>query len=741
MMGVPQQILTVASPQSKMVRQHLSTNVSLDLAASVAGQASAATGSMELEHTSVSHSPVVQGQSLVQFANNKQGLAPNALPLPSVPQQVSSTQQSQQIVRQVPQQMASMQQQSPQQIPQQVVSIQQPPQQLVSMQQPLPQQVSQQVASMQQHRPPQHPTSMQQQPQLVASVQQHLPQQISQLVASMQQLPSQQIPQQMMAMQQLPQQVPQQVASVKKPQQVMSVQQLQQVAVMQQFQQVPQQLGSVHQSPQVSQRVSTLQQPQQVVSMHQISAIAQLPQCQHYPGMPRDTFMQPSLVQQEQQAIQIHHSTDQHPSVTQQMLYHVPHQQQKQEQFVLHTSSTEQLTAATYQDMEKQPQVELSGSATEQVAYPMQTQYQLQAQEQVMYSVQGSYQLQTSEQPQQVQPTNQLQAPEQIACQRHVAYTVKGLDQPSCSNQLAFTISRVYPGRPLDLPTYPVQPFFQGQSAYVTQPPSPYLAQCPEIQQARLAVQVKDQPSFALRSTEQRACTMQDGSAGCMEQQICLVQPVEVHAYPEQQQPELLTYLIQKDSGIGHQQLHPPPPPAAQRIAERQQLGMQAPFLSSHPSYIPQMQPRLPYQNISQQPLSQVQAFSSAHPLKATIPHSLPNILQTASSVPDQPEQAYALQHLSELPGFAHDVCLLQQSQTLQPADNHQPFTPPPVQPIYVQQQPICQASESVIQKQVPSNSSVPVPLNQQASLSEMTQPPQLHIQGQDIPQVCLLLF
>ncbi|CAI5796065.1 serine/threonine-protein kinase WNK3-like isoform X2 [Podarcis lilfordi] len=711
-----------------------------------------------------------------------------------VPQQVGSMQQPQQ----VPQQVAPMQQ--PQQVPQQVGSMQQPqqvPQQVAPMQQtqqvpqqvaPMhqPQQIAQQVAPMQQpQQVPQQVGSMQQPqqvPQQVAPMQQpqqvpqqvapmHQPQQIAQQVAPMQQpqqvpqqamsmqqpqhvpqqatsMQSQHVPQQLVAMQQ-PQQVPQQVAPVQQPQQVpsmqqpqqmASIQQLQQAAVMQQSQHIPPQVGSIQQSPQIPQQVGSIQQSQQVVPVHQVSAVPQpiqLPQCPQYPTLPLDASAQPSLVQQEQQAIQMHQSTDQHPCVRQQMLYHLPLQQQKQEQFLFQGSSTEQLAAVTQQVVEKPQQAELSGSTPEQVAYPIQ--YHLQAPEQLIYQTQPPHHLPASEQlTPQVQPTNQLQAPEQAPCQMRVAYTMQGSDQPPCTEQLVYAVPGVYPGQPLDQPTYPMQSFYQGQAAFVNQP-APYLIPPPEIQQAHLAVQVADQRSFAMRSPEKSLYTVQDSGTGCMEQQVCLGQPVEAHAYPsEQLQPEQSTYLIQQDSGMGHQQLQPPQ--AGHKFAEGQQPGSQAPFVPSQPSFIPQMQPQAPYQEFNQHAIPQ--------PLNATVPQSAPNAPQTVSSMPEQSEPAYARQQPPELPGHLHGPSLLQQPPAFQPADNNQPFTASSVQSAYVQQQqlPMCQGSvlpaEPVVQKQVPSTSSgaASAALNQQASLSAGTQPHQEHVQGQDISQASILV-
>ncbi|XP_077777770.1 serine/threonine-protein kinase WNK3 isoform X6 [Podarcis muralis] len=701
-----------------------------------------------------------------------------------VPQQVAPMQQTQQVApmqqtQQVPQQVAPMQQ--PQQVPQQVASMQQTqqvPQQVAPMQQtqqvaPMQQtqQVPQQVASMQQTQQVPQQVAPMQQTQQVAPMQQ--PQQFSQQVASMQQpqqvpqqamsmqqpqhvpqqatsMQSQHVPQQLVAMQQ-PQQVPQQVApmqqpqqvpSMQQPQQMASIQQLQQAAVMQQSQHIPPQVGSIQQSPQIPQQVGSIQQSQQVVPVHQVSAMPQpiqLPQCPQYPTLPLDASAQPSLVQQEQQAIQMHQSTDQHPCVRQQMLYHLPLQQQKQEQFLFQGSSTEQLAAVTQQVVEKPQQAELSGSTPEQVAYPIQ--YHLQAPEQLIYQTQPPHQLPASEQlTPQVQPNNQLQAPEQAPCQMRVAYTMQGSDQPPCTEQLVYAVPGVYPGQPLDQPTYPMQPFYQGQAAFVTQP-APYLIPPPEIQQAHLAVQVADQRSFAMRSPEKSLYTVQDSGTGCMEQQVCLGQPVEAHAYPsEQLQPEPSTYLIQQDSGIGHQQLQPPQ--AGHKFAEGQQPGSQAPFVPSQPSFIPQMQPQAPYQEFNQHAIPQ--------PLNATVPQSAPNAPQTVSSMPEQSEPAHARQQPPELPGHLHGPSLLQQPPAFQPADNNQPFTASSVQSAYVQQQqqqlPMCQGSmlpaEPVVQKQFPSTNSgaAAAALNQQASLSAGTQPHQEHVQGQDISQASILV-
>ncbi|XP_077777769.1 serine/threonine-protein kinase WNK3 isoform X5 [Podarcis muralis] len=695
--------------------------------------------------------PMQQTQQVAPMQQTQQvpqQVAPMQQPQ-QVPQQVAPMQQTQQVApmqqpQQVPQQVASMQQ--TQQVPQQVAPMQQT-QQVAPMQQT--QQVPQQVASMQQtQQVPQQVASMQQPqqvPQQAMSMQQ--PQHVPQQATSMQ---SQHVPQQLVAMQQ-PQQVPQQVApmqqpqqvpSMQQPQQMASIQQLQQAAVMQQSQHIPPQVGSIQQSPQIPQQVGSIQQSQQVVPVHQVSAMPQpiqLPQCPQYPTLPLDASAQPSLVQQEQQAIQMHQSTDQHPCVRQQMLYHLPLQQQKQEQFLFQGSSTEQLAAVTQQVVEKPQQAELSGSTPEQVAYPIQ--YHLQAPEQLIYQTQPPHQLPASEQlTPQVQPNNQLQAPEQAPCQMRVAYTMQGSDQPPCTEQLVYAVPGVYPGQPLDQPTYPMQPFYQGQAAFVTQP-APYLIPPPEIQQAHLAVQVADQRSFAMRSPEKSLYTVQDSGTGCMEQQVCLGQPVEAHAYPsEQLQPEPSTYLIQQDSGIGHQQLQPPQ--AGHKFAEGQQPGSQAPFVPSQPSFIPQMQPQAPYQEFNQHAIPQ--------PLNATVPQSAPNAPQTVSSMPEQSEPAHARQQPPELPGHLHGPSLLQQPPAFQPADNNQPFTASSVQSAYVQQQqqqlPMCQGSmlpaEPVVQKQFPSTNSgaAAAALNQQASLSAGTQPHQEHVQGQDISQASILV-
>ncbi|XP_060125223.1 serine/threonine-protein kinase WNK3 [Zootoca vivipara] len=731
MQQVPQQVATMQQPQ-QIAQQVATMQQPQQLPQQVAPM-------QQSQQVPQQVAPMQQPQQVPQQVASMQQpqQVPQQVTMQQVPQQVAPMQQPQQIAQQVapmqqPQQVAPMQQ--PQQVPQQV-TMQQVPQQVVSMQQP--QQVPQQV-------------TMQQVPQQVAPMQQ--PQQIAQQVAPMQQPQQvpQHVPQQLVAMQQ-PQQVPQQMApmqqqqvpSMQQPQQAASIQQLQQAAAIQQSQHIPPQVGSIQQSPQIPQQVGSIQQSQQVVPVHQVSAVPQpiaLPQCPQYPTLPLDASAQPSLVQQEQQTIQMHQSTDQHPCVRQQMLYHLPLQQQKQEQFLFQGSCSEQLAAVAQQVVEKPQQAELAGSTPEQVAYPIQ--YHLQAPEQLIYHTQPPNQLPASEQlTPQVQPTNQLQAPEQAACQMHVAYTMQGSDQPPCTEQLVYAVPGVYPGQPLDQPTYPMQSFYQGQAAFVTQP-APYLVPPPEIQQAHLAVQVADQRSFAMRSPEKSLYTLQDSGTGCMEQQVCLGQPVEAHAYPsEQLQPEPSTYLIQQDSSIGHQQLQPP------QFAEGQQPGSQAPFVPSQPSFIPQMQPQASYQEFNQHAVPQ--------PLNATVPQSAPNAPQTVSSMPEQSEPAYARQQPPELPGHLHGPSLLQQPPAFQPVDNNQPFTASSVQSAYVQQQqqqqqqqqlPMCQGSmlpaEPVVQKQVPSKSSggAAAALNQQASLSAGTQPHQEHIQGQDISQASVLV-
>lgn len=721
-MGVPQQILTVTSPQvipaPQIVNQHLQAHMQVDSPARARSQASATAEPLELEPASAKFVPacqpsVVQGQASVHFVNNTQIFPQNLLnssALQTVPQGIASIQQTQQALHQV------SSTQKPQQLPQQVASTQPFAQPVASVQQP--QQVPQPAMSTQQ--------VSQQFPQQVTSAQQ-----FSSQVASTQQVGSmQQVPQQVVSMKQ-PQQVLQQVAAIPQlqhvpqqqmPQQMASVKQFQQAQAMQQCPQVPQQTGSIQQSSQIPHQVSSFQQPQQVVSVHQIAAMPQqMAPMQQYPGMLLDTSVQPPLAQQEQKPIQMHQSTDQHPCVMQQMLYQLPLQQQKQEQFAFPVSSTEQLPGASQQDMEQQ--AELSGSTPEQMAYPMQTQYQLQAQEQLMYPTQSPCHLQASEK-QTLQPANQQQAPEHVVHQMHAA---QGPEQPPGSEQLMYVVPGTYPGQPLDQSTYPMQSFYQGQTAYITQPP-PHLVQPPEAQQTHLTIQVTDQPSFAMHSPEQPAYIMQDGGTACTEQ-ICLAQSLEIHSYSsEQHLPEPSTYLIQQDSGIGHQPLQPPY--MVHRIAEGQQPGLQAPFVPVQPSLTPQMQPQLPYQEFSQHPFPQLQASGSAQPLKTTISQSVPNPLQTVSSVPEQPEQADTNQLASELLGLLKSSSLL---QALQPSDNNSL----PVQPTYSQQQPVGQIPElsaELVAQEVPSESSVTAPLNQQPSVSAVTHPQ--HVQEQDIPQV-----
>ncbi|XP_048347001.1 serine/threonine-protein kinase WNK3 isoform X5 [Sphaerodactylus townsendi] len=664
-----------------------------------------------------------------------------------VPQQVASSQQQQQIPQQVgslqqpqqvPQQVASLPQ--PQHVPQQVGSLQQPqqvapfqqphqvPQQVGSLQQP--QQVPQQVAPLQQpHQVPQQVAPFQQPhqvPQQVGSLQQ--PQQVPQQVAPLQQ--PQQVPQQVGSLQQ-PQQVPQQVASMQVPQQVASIQQLHQMAVMQQSVQVAQQVSSLQP---VSQQMESIQHPQQAASAHQISAMppsqqmASMQLCQPYQGLPVDSLAQASLAQLEQQAVPVHPSTDQHSCAMQHMLYHLPLQQQKQEQFVLHATSTEQLPPAIQQDVEKQQQAERLGSVSEQVAHPMQSQLHLQGQEPLMYPVQPSHQLQPSEQPMhQAQPKNQLQGPEHGACLMHVAYSVQGPEQPSCPEPFVYAVTGGYPGQPLDQPTYPTQSFYPGQTAYATQP-TPYHSLPPEN---HLAVQVAEQPGFAVHSPEHLTYSGQDGGISCVEQQVCLGQFTEVHACPaEQQQSELPVFPVQQDpSREGNQQ--PQPPHMASRHVEGPQPGSQVSFPTSQPAFMTHVQPQPPYQEY-QHSAPQLQPSGSAQSLQATVPQSAPNPSQTLSPVPEQPEQAYAMQPPSKLPGFLQGTHLFQQPPAFQPADNTQPFPTPPAQPAYVPHQPTCQApvlpAESVAQQQVIS---VVAPLHLRAPT-----PPQ--VPGQDVPQVSI---
>ncbi|XP_054859257.1 serine/threonine-protein kinase WNK3 [Eublepharis macularius] len=717
-MGVPQQILAVASPQT--MNQHVPANKQRDSAAQAAtAQASAAVGSVELEPLSTSfvpvgHSPALQGKPSVQFINNIQNLAqgpPNASAAQPVPLGVASVQQPQQ----VHQQAASAQQ--PQQVPEQRASAQQ------AAQQGTPAQVPQQVTPTQQvlQQIPLQLASMQSlvstpQPQQVASMQQPL--QVPQPGVPLQ--PPQHVPQQVPSMNKVPvmpqsQQIPQHVASLQQNQQVASIQPLPQVAVLQQPAQVAKPVNSL----QPPQQMASIQQTQQVVSAaHQISTLPQpqqmVPVQQHQPyqEMSVDALVQASLVQPEQQALPVHQPAGQHACAAQQMLYHLPMQQQKQEQFVFHASSTEQLPAAVQQGTEMQPQAECSGSALEQVAHPVQNQYQLQAQDQRIYPVQSPYQLRPSEQPRhQAQPNNQLQASEPVACQVHAAYATQGPEQPPCPEQFVFGVPGAYPGQPLDQPTYPMQPFYPGQAAYITQP-MPYPAQPPEIQRPPSAVHTAEQPSFGAHSPEQPAYRMQDGSTSCMEQQICLAQPIEIHAYSEQQPSELPTYVVQQDPIIGNQQLqltHIVP-----RLAEGQQSGLQAPTPLSQSSFIPHIQPQPPHQEFCQHSAPQLQASGLAQPLKSTAPQSVPSPLQALSPVPEQPEEPYAMQPPSELPAFLHSTPLPPQPQALHPTDDNQPSTRLP-------QQPVCQA-ESVARQQVSSKGSVAAPWNSTVSHSALTQ-------------------
>ncbi|KAM6475737.1 serine/threonine-protein kinase WNK3 isoform 2-T6 [Liasis olivaceus] len=678
-----------------------------------------------------------QAASIQQPQHIPQQVTPVQQPQQS-PQQVASIQQSQHILH-IPQQMTPIQQ--PQHIlhiPQQVTSTQQPPQvpqQAASIQQ------SQQMASVQAQQGPQLVSSVQQPqqvPQQVISIQQpqqghpqvpqqgasipqsqHVPQQVLQQVTSMQVasgLQSQQVANQQIGSLQMSQQIPQQVVPM---QQV-----TQRVASAQQPQLVPQQVAC-GQPP--SQKIASVQ-PQHIMPIHQVSTVSQqmtlMQQVSQCPEISVDTLGPP----QEQQIIQIHHSTNQHPCVVQHMLFHVPLQQQKEEQFVLHANSKDQLPAVSQQDIEKHQQAEFSGSAPEQMAYPIQTQYQLQIQEQIIYPAQSPHKPPASEQlKHQIEPTNQLQGPEQAACQMHVTYSAQGSDQSPCPEPLVYAASGVYSGHSLDQSAY----FYQGQAAYITQPT--YIAQPPEIQQAHLAVRNTDQPSFAVHSPDQSLHLMKDGDTGNMELQICSTQSTEIHEYPsEPHLPEPAIYLSQQDSGMGYQQLHPPH--VAHKIAEGQQSGPQAPFVSSQPSFTPQMQPQPPYQEFSQHPNTQ------SH--KATIPQSALDTLQTVTSVSEQPEQAYAMQQSLEVSGLLNHAPLLQQSQTFQPVDNNQQFIPPPIQPPYIQQQPVCQTSvlsaELIVQKQMPSKSSMAASLNQQAPFTAVTQPNQEYHQGQDIPQVSI---
>ncbi|KAG8129840.1 hypothetical protein E2320_016760, partial [Naja naja] len=716
---------------------------------------------------------IQQPQHIPQQA--PQQVAP--LQQPQVSQQAASTQQLQHIPQQVPQQVTSMQ--HPQHIPQQVASIQQPhhiPQQVTPIQQQ--QLISQQVIPMQQpQQSPQQVASIQQ-PQHILHIPQHMtpvqqPQQVPQQATTMQQ--SQQMAtiqaQQVSSIQQ-PQQVPQQMISIQQPQQG-HPQVPQQVASMTQSQhapqQVPQQGTSMQMAPGLqskqvaSQQIASLQIPQQVASMqqvtqhgassqqpqlvpqqvacgqptsqsqhtvplHQVSAVPQQVTLMQQVSQCQEISLDTLGPQQEQQMTQIHHSTNQHPCVMQHMLFHVPPQQQKEEQFVLPSNSKDQLPAVSQQDMEKHQQSEFSGSTSEKMAYPIQTQYQLQIQEQMIYPAQSPHNPPVSEQLQhQLDPTNQLQSPEQAACQMHVTYAAQGSNQTPCPEPLVYAASGVYSGHSLDQSAY----VYQGQAAYITQPT--YMAQPPEIQQAHLAVLNTDQPSFAVHSPDQSLHLLKDGDAGNMELQICSTQSTKTHAYPsEPHLPEPTIYLTQQDSGMSHQQLHPPH--VAHKIVEGQQSGPQAPFASSQPSFTPQMQPQPPYQEFSQQPITQ--------PHKATIPQSALDTLQTVTSVSEQPEQAYTMQQSLDVPGLLNHAPLLQQSQTFQPIDNNQQFIPPPLQPAYIQQQPVCQNSvlfaDLIVQEQMPFKNSMAASLDQQTAFTAVNESNQEYHQGPDIPQVSI---
>ncbi|XP_063150229.1 serine/threonine-protein kinase WNK3 [Candoia aspera] len=665
------------------------------------------------QHISQQVTPIQQAQHSTQQVAS----VPQPQHILHIPQQMTPIQQPQHILH-IPQQVTSTQQ--PQQVSQQAASIQQSqqmasvqaqgPQQMSSVQQPQP--VPQQVISLQQPQQG-HPQQMVSMPQP-----QHVPQQVLQQVTSIQVAPglqSQQVANQQIGSLQMSQPIPQQVVPLQ--------QLTQHVASAQQPQLVLQQVAC---GQQTSQKVASVQ-PQHIVPIHQVPTVSQqmtlMQQVSQCPEISLDTLGP----QQEQQIIQIHHSSNQHPCVMQHRLFHVPLQQQKEEQFVLHTTSKDQLAAVSQQDMEKHQQAEFSGSTPEQVAYPIQTQYQLQIQEPIIYPAQSSHKSPASEQlKHQIEPTNQLQGPEQASCQMHVAYS-QGSDQSPCPEPLVYAASGVYSGHSLDQSAY----FYQGQAAYVTQPT--YIAQPPEIQQAHIAVRNTDQSSFAVHSPDQSLHLMKGGDPGNMELQIGSTQSTETHDYPsEPHLPEPAIYLTQQDSGMGYQQLHPPH--VAQKIAEGQQSGPQTPFVSSQPSFTPQMQPQPPYQEFSQNPITQ------SH--KATIPQSALDTIQTVASVSEQPEQAYAMQRSLEVSGLLDHAPLLQQSQTFQPVDNNQQFTPPPIQPPYVQQQPVCQTSvlsaELMVQKQMPSKSSVAASLNQQAPFTAVTQPNQEYHQGQDIPQVSI---
>ncbi|XP_026567322.1 serine/threonine-protein kinase WNK3 isoform X7 [Pseudonaja textilis] len=734
------------------------------------------------QHLSQQVTPIQQPQgpqqaaSIQQLQHIPQQVTPIQQPQQS-PQQVTSMQHPQHIPQQVPQQMTPIQQ--PQQGSQQVASIQQPhhiPQQVTPIQQQ--QLISQQVIPMQQpQQSPQQVASIQQSqhilhiPQQMTPVQQ--PQQVPQQATTMQQSQQmatvqaqqvssiqqpQQVPQQMISIQQPQQghpQVPQQVASMTQPQhapqqvlqkgtsmqmapglqskqvtsqQIGSLQIPQQVASMQQVTQ----RGASSQQPQlVPQQVACGQstsQSQHIVPLHQVSAVPQQVTLMQQVSQCQEISLDTSGPQQEQQMTQTHHSTNQHPCVMQHTLFHVPPQQQKEEQFVLPSNSKDQLPAVSQQDMEKHQQSEFSGSTSEKVAYPIQTQYQLQIQEHMIYPAQSPHNPPVSEQLQhQLEPTNQMQSPEQAACQMHVTYAAQGSNQAPCPEPLVYSASGVYSGHSLDQSAY----VYQGQAAYITQPT--YMAQPPEIQQAHLAVRNTDQPSFAVHSPDQSLHLLKDGDAGNMELQICSTQSTKTHAYPsEPHLPEPTIYLIQQDSGMSHQELHPPH--LAHKIAEGQQSGPQAPFASSQPSFTPQMQPQPPYQEFSQQPITQ--------PHKATIPQSAFDTLQTVTSVSEQPEQAYTMQQSLDVSGLLNHAPLLQQSQTFQPIDNNQQFIPPPVQPAYIQQQSVCQNSvlsvDLIVQEQMPFKNSMAASLNQQAAFTAVNEPNQEYHQGQDIPQVSI---
>ncbi|KAG8148122.1 hypothetical protein E2320_022914, partial [Naja naja] len=327
---------------------------------------------------------IQQPQHIPQQA--PQQVAP--LQQPQVSQQAASTQQLQHIPQQVPQQVTSMQ--HPQHISQQVTSMQHPqhiPQQVASIQQPhhIPQQVTYNSNSLfhnstQAQQVPQQATTMQQsqqmatiQAQQVSSIQQ--PQQVPQQMISIQQ-PQQghpQVPQQVASMtqsQHAPQQVPQQGTSMQMApglqskqvasQQIASLQIPQQVASMQQVTQH----GASSQQPQlVPQQVACGQptsQSQHTVPLHQVSAVPQQVTLMQQVSQCQEISLDTLGPQQEQQMTQIHHSTNQHPCVMQHMLFHVPPQQQKEEQFVLPSNSKDQLPAVSQQDMEKHQQSEFS---------------------------------------------------------------------------------------------------------------------------------------------------------------------------------------------------------------------------------------------------------------------------------------------------------------------------------------------------------------------------------------------